>query len=434
MKRLLAVLITLLMLLALTACELKEGYQAEAPADDAAASKEALQKMSEPGEPLSQEEAWQTMDAKFAMAENVAPFADRVIGEDAGENYVYSPLSTWLCYEFLLGGLKGDAKSQLQAELEAKTPLDEAKKLAAIRDLSQRLTQEGGAINVQNYLFYDNTRKVQDPFLDYAKNFNAGVYAMDLNRNADVTDAINQLIDRETGGLIKDFYAEPISPKTISILMNIVAFNAKWQEPFDSKQTEDLPFHLADGTTVDVPMMQKDDLVGCEYFEDDIAQYLKLYYESRDYLILMLPKDGVTPEAAIEKWEQYAPGQVEFLQPEVHLKLPKFALESEWQLKDRLSALGLGYLFEGAPGMDGILDGSDFYIADSKQKAKIEVFEEGTKAAAVTDIAKNESMMLRPEEPVDLVFDRPFAFVLNTPDGNLELFRGVVYNPLAENE
>lgn len=112
------------------------------------------------------------------------------------------------------------------------------------------------------------------------------------------------------------------------------------------------------------------------------------------------------------------------------MKLPKFTIESNYDLKELLSKIGLEKLFSPEYGsqMDQLIEDREIFIDSSRQAAKIEVFEEGTKAAAVTDIAVAEASMAPVEDFIALHFNRPFAFVIKDTQ-DICLFEGVVMDP-----
>ena len=89
--------------------------------------------------------------------------------------------------------------------------------------------------------------------------------------------------------------------------------------------------------------------------------------------------------------------------------------------------MGLSALFAPGLGLAGLGEdsaGNSAYVSDMFQKAKIRTDEGGTEAAAVT-VAVMECMSLMPEEPKEIVFDRPFVYAILTPEG-LPLFLGVL--------
>ncbi|MGI6157795.1 MAG: serpin family protein [Saccharofermentanales bacterium] len=377
--------------------------------------------------PLSAAEAERVTAEYSKIASDIVPFADVITDARSGENYIYSPISTWICYAFLAGGLRDEAQSSLEAQLESVTPLNPQLKGRAIAERIEKINDADGALMLKNFLFVNQHYTVKDRFLDVADAFRASIFLMDLEQNDQVTDRINRMIEEATHELIQDFYGQPIDPDVTSILINILAMDAQWEQPFRKNNTMDRPFYLRDGSTVEVPMMWQE--ASFDYLDDEVAQYVCLPYTSGQTIVFMLPKANITPEVALQGWLQKPVRAHTFSRETVDLTLPRVSIESTWPLREPLEAMGLGYLFTGElAGMDGILENTSFTISDTKQKARIEIFEEGTKAAAVTDIAVKDTAAM-PTEPVELVFDRPFAFAVYDGEDSLELFRGVVYNP-----
>ena len=64
------------------------------------------------------------------------------------------------------------------------------------------------------------------------------------------------------------------------------------------------------------------------------------------------------------------------------------------------------------------------YISDCRQKAFIEVNEEGTEAAAVSMMAA--SFSASPPKPFQMIVDRPFLFAIVDARSELILFLGIV--------
>lgn len=434
MKRLLCLTLTLLLAIPLVACELKEPPAGLEPEPTVGLQDEArLFKLTEfipPNPPeADMEKVADLYLAKRDIADNVTPFADQALKNTEAKNYIYSPLSAWLCLSFLQEGLSGEIKDKLQSALVTVPPELPDLRDKAIQDLSDRMRD--GGLRLKNYLFVNNQYDVKDTFTKAAETYRADIYKVLLDGDIESSKLINAVIEQDSGGLIKDYYEEPIDPSTTAILMNILAMNARWETPFDPADTADGPFHLADGTTIDVPMMHLSEVEDFKYATSEVGDFLEMKYTSGDYLMLALPKDGESPEAALAYWRENR-NSLEWVMPKVNVTLPKVKIQSNWDLKEALTDMGLGELFTGGPGMDGILKETDFMLSKVSQQAMIEIFEEGTTAAAVTEIPMGMGGLLVPDEPVDLVFDRPFAFAVYTSDGDLELFRGAVYNPLED--
>jgi serine protease inhibitor len=109
--------------------------------------------------------------------------------------------------------------------------------------------------------------------------------------------------------------------------------------------------------------------------------------------------------------------------------MPKFDFESTLNGKDPLQSLGMAEAFDpDAADYSGITEVEKLYISEVLHKATITVDEEGTEAAAATAVIfATKSAM--PEEPIALVIDRPFLFLIqHQPTGTI-LFMGHVLQP-----
>ena len=71
-------------------------------------------------------------------------------------------------------------------------------------------------------------------------------------------------------------------------------------------------------------------------------------------------------------------------------------------------------------------------IDEILQKVRVQLDEEGTKAAAATAAMVACMAMLPEEEPVEMRVDRPFAFVIADGETDSVCFAGVVENPVAD--
>ena len=74
--------------------------------------------------------------------------------------------------------------------------------------------------------------------------------------------------------------------------------------------------------------------------------------------------------------------------------------------------------------------GYNLYISLVRQKAKIIVDEEGTEAAAATEIAMAEGCCLIVDEPYDIYFNEPFLYMIMDMDQNIPLFLGILDTPV----
>lgn len=144
-------------------------------------------------------------------------------------------------------------------------------------------------------------------------------------------------------------------------------------------------------------------------------------------MTVLLPAEGkrVDDVAASIGSSAWSTWMAEFHDADVELRLPRFRLSWERELIPDLESLGMRAAF-----VDGRADfsrmttaGSQLYISLVKQKTFVDVNEEGTEAAAVTNVGISVTSL-----PVrrPFIVDRPFVFVLRERLSGTILFMGKI--------
>ena len=111
---------------------------------------------------------------------------------------------------------------------------------------------------------------------------------------------------------------------------------------------------------------------------------------------------------------------------EVILKLPRFEIDTSTDLIDLLKNLGIVRAFDAFNAeFDKIADSGTLFISKMKQLARIEVNEEGTKAAAVTIAEMSYTTSVGPGPlPVEFYADHPFAYFITEQSSGAIFFMG----------
>lgn len=89
--------------------------------------------------------------------------------------------------------------------------------------------------------------------------------------------------------------------------------------------------------------------------------------------------------------------------------------------------MGIKDLFTTASNLTGLSSENSFSLDDAIHKAKIEVDEEGSTAAAATAFFSFRSS--RPVEPAQFFCDHPFLFLIYDHRSKAVLFAGVYNGP-----
>ena len=368
----------------------------------------------------------------FALA-----FYDQVRDDD--DNLIFSPLSLSLALSMAMAGAEGTTESGMMEALQFSLPEGDVhaafNALQLAIESSQTSSEEEGKfqLSIANSIWGQLGYDFKTDFLDLlARNYGSGLYQVDFQGNpAEARDVINQWVEDETQEKIKDLLPQgAIDTLTRLVLANAIYFKGAWRYPFEASNTKQQPFYLMDGTEGLVDMMH---LSGnsLPYYKGDGFQAVSLPYISKDFSMTLLVPDagsfkafeqGLTPEQLSQLYSEMALKQVK-------LGLPKFDFEASISANDPLIALGMGEAFDyDRADFSGITDANELVITDVLHKATITVDEEGTEAAAATAVVIG-IRSLPSDEPVELIIDRPFIFLIEHQPSHAVLFMGRVTQP-----
>ena len=233
---------------------------------------------------------------------------------------------------------------------------------------------------------------------DMQNYYNALVDAVSYNESS-ILNKINNWCKAHTDGMIPELLKKgELHPNRRMYLLNAVYFNASWTSKFDPRSTRDLDFVTLDGKTVKRPMMHREGRAA--YGKNDLCKMLCLPYGNKAYsMVVLLPNEGKTTDDIIRNLsaQKLKEWQSQMRTQDVDILMPRFTTESETHLEDILSSMGMPRAFGGDAEFPNMLKGyhDELYVSMMKQKAKIEVNEEGTKAAAVTVAEMSEKSMPR---------------------------------------
>lgn len=329
-------------------------------------------------------------------------------------------------------GAGGETKTELESTL-------------GIKDLSTWNTEMQSYLNKdwsrQTYVNTANSiwmtteknwaANISDDFLLPAKTYYHGeIYEADFTDHADqVVKDVNNWVNEHTNQMIPSIMNDlPVG--TVMMLINAVYFEGKWQTPFTEDNTYDDTFHGTGGDST-VPMMHLYD-ERFSYADNGSIKGIVLPYDGDSVVMkVFLPsKEGDTitdlfdalssdeKQALIDSLDNADSPEIETVQ------LPKFTDEQSINgLDDILKGLGIQSAYASAD-FSKIAD--DIAVSSVSHKAKVIVDENGTKAAAETDIIIKETAMMPPEETYNFIVDQPFVYVIEDQGTGMILFMGRV--------
>ena len=111
----------------------------------------------------------------------------------------------------------------------------------------------------------------------------------------------------------------------------------------------------------------------------------------------------------------------------VNLSVPKFDVSSTMDLKDGLQQMGVTDVFTmGHADFSAITGDTPLFLSAANQSVRVQIDEEGVKAAAYIELPLYGSAA-PPDEIIDFVVDRPFLFAITK--SSIPLFMGTVHQP-----
>jgi serine protease inhibitor len=252
-----------------------------------------------------------------------------------------------------------------------------------------------------------------------------GIDAFTLDFGAPEAAArVNGWASEKTHGMVPRIL-DAFSPSEIFALTDAAYFEGSWAVPFQAERTEPRPFTRPAGDTVDVPMMHGDGRY--EYYEDEAVQAVRLPYGNQHELCFtaVIAREGLAPPP-IDAWDA-----LETRKRTGSIAIPRFSAQSSLELSTPLKALGLERAFTPSSDFDGLISGAAKAISRVLHSARVDVDEQGTRAAAVTLVAI-EMTAVYGGEPFELRLDRPFLWAVENRRTGTILFMGIVTDPGEE--
>ena len=154
-------------------------------------------------------------------------------------------------------------------------------------------------------------------------------------------------------------------------------------------------------------------------------------YKSGGYFVAILPNGNAHRFAATLTPTKYhaiiqalASGN-----KEIELGLPNFGIETDAvSLKQALQQCGLSQVFSPQANFSGFCD-TPLFVDDVTQKCRIKLDEDGTEAAALSEIPMWLCAVESPL-PLKLTFNRPFIWIITEEDtANTPYFMGIMETP-----
>jgi serpin B len=349
----------------------------------------------------------------------------QVAGEAPNDNLLVSPLSLSLALAMLNNGANGLTQQEIQTALGyGDVTREEAngyfrKMIDALQELDTCVRFENA-----NSIWIEERLPVWDAFKEVNQTyFDADI--LDFSDPAGAVNRINGWCSEKTHGLIPKLLEE--GDIAVMYLVNALYFKGNWTFPFDESLTEEAPFYSLNGSTASPPTMQQTATLG--YAKTETFELVELPYGNTAFdMTLLLPAENVSVASILEELDATAwDNALSKLHRElIDIRLPRFKMEYGRTLNEDLKALGMTAMF-GEDADFSLMSPEPLYVSFVKQKAILEVNEEGAEGAAATVIGM-DVLSPGPVQPYVVAFNRPFVYVIKEKSTGSIVFAGIIRN------
>ena len=366
-------------------------------------------------------------DAQYDLVKRNNNFALNLFSEMKGVgSNVVSPMSVTYLMAMLANGAEASTREEIMDAIGAKDfDIDEMNAFYAYLIRRAKTADKQTTLNIANYIALNKEFKLKKKFAStIADSYQGAVESLDFT-NPESTKRINGWCSEHTNNMIPTII-DQVEPSAVSYILNAIYFNGTWTDKFDKNNTKKEQFNGYTRDIMYVDMMHRN--AKYYYTSNDVYSAVTLPYGSGAYsMTVILPNEGkfITDLTKTLNADTIASIRRNMEECLVDLKLPRFTTEMKLPLKGIVAKLGAPSMFDATRADFSSFANGNVYVSEMLQKAKIEVSEEGTKAAAVTmGMVKLTSM--RPQEPrrVDFHCDRPFVYMIQDNYTGAILFMG----------
>lgn len=315
--------------------------------------------------------------------------------KNINQNIVISPLVLYTASALLANGITDDS-------------LSEFSQLFSILHLNKTNQRIAEYLNIKKDNVFVNLSLWGKAFSERYQTLMKEELSAEIWGIQDTTEQINNWVSARTNGLIRDIAPnEKISNNNICVAGSAY-FKDTLKSPFNANDTQETEFTNLDGSKSKISMMYQASEV--EYYSDTTMQAVRLYYNSGNYITILLPREKID-------FKQFVSGlRIHQIKPRfkqkawVDLLLPKLSAEyATIKTNEYYKSLGINKIFttENYDFAKMISYDNSYTVKDVYLKARIDL-EDST-------IDKEEEAKT-PDEKIQFIANRPFVYIINNGD------------------
>ncbi len=343
------------------------------------------------------------------------------------KNNVFSPISAAIALGMLFEGTNGETANQLESMIGWGKPTSSMMFGSLMNDYADISKLTDTTLNLANAAFFSPRLKnpADNAIMSLRDAFRAQMFRGELSTDS-AREFINGWVSEKTEGEIPSVLADNLDESAVLVLINTVLLDAKWAQPFINWGYEPkMQFTCANGETAELPCLS--DSRYMKYIDtDELVGTIMDYTDNRLKFMAVKPKDGdISKLMESFDYAKFVSTVGAAQEGQCDFRMPKFSIESEIDLNDCVKELGAQLIFDpdnaDLSGF-GESENGNVYVSEIFQKAKIDVDEEGTRAAAVTMIVANDCASLI--EYKEVILDSSFFWCVYDGETNVPLFMG----------
>lgn len=362
-------------------------------------------------------------------------YTNSILGEfltgNDGENKVVSPLNIYMALCMLAEASDGNTRQQILSLLGVSNTEQLRQQSSTIWQKNYR--NDGVSKSVlSNSIWLNSSVKYKDNTVNnIAEYYFADVYSGTMGTE-EYDLLLNNWLRDNTDGLLEP--DEGMDYGEVLMLASALTYKTKWLEGFAGTTESGIFNSLSGNKTVEYMIKNS----AQQYFWGESFSAVAVDLEIGGKMWFILPDEGVSADSIFldeELCNLISLSQVEQNHYEnskyltVNMKVPEFDVSGESDIVEGLKNIGVSDISDSSKAdFSALCESIDgIYVSKGKHCVRVVADTEGVSAAAYTVLGLAGSGP-PPEENVDFILDRPFAFAV-TLDNETILFAGVVNTP-----
>lgn len=359
-------------------------------------------------------------------------YLTQTLSKEHQGNLVLSPASIKVALTMLTEPSGGETKAEIVSALRLPDSESQIRKKTQRTLASLKRTENGTEIDVSTCFWVNRNLNLLDNYKDALQTYyHANVESVNFDDSLGAAQKINNFVRRATRGQLNSPVLNGIPPNTQLLLTSVMYFKGAWLKAFDRKKTKVECFYLATGECTNTYFMSHESTYRYAYISSIEAEIIEIPYSNGEtsMLTIMPNKREKDPYLrALSKDLSTVPVSAilaSLKERTINIHLPKFTIQNTLNLVPALQHLGIESIFSPTVNLTGATVDGVLRVTSILQNVKIEVDEEGTLAAADTEIA----FELLASWTNDIRLDKPFLFLIVDSVTKMTLFSGRYMGP-----